>query len=636
MSKITENKMDKLLEDIRERSVCKEDIFKPEEQFKAEFFQKVKSSPARTAAKRFTRIYLPIAAAFLICSGICVHFMTTEPNAPAHETLVLPEDKVTSEDIQSKFAETPVNAAIAAPVDAALPPAAAPKAYRAAKRKSAAPVKLSKSAPRAEPALAAPAASEFDYPQRRFSTAEYKTVKERGFSAIWSAPLSTFGADVDTANYTLLRSFLREGNTLPPPDMVRTEELLNYFSYDYKAPGQGRDFHVNFESMDAPWAKERKLLLIGVQAKQLEAKELPPSNFVFLIDNSGSMTSDFPMVIEAMTTLADKLRKCDRISIVTYGGGVNVLLDGGNGTRKELIKRRIRALRADGYTPGGQGIQTAYKLARKHFIKGGNNRVVLITDGDFNVGISSEAGLIDMIKKERRSAIYLSAFGVGWGNFRDNKLKVLANSGNGNYTYLDNVREAKRVMNNEMTGKMFTIAKDVKFQIEFNPAKVAGYRLIGYQMRELAAQDFNDDSKDSGEVGIGHQVTAVYELIMTDAPEAVQKKYLGKTDALKYVQGRGGSSDDILTFKLRYQKPEGNSPSRLMSIELKKLPPPTDNIRWAAAVTEFSLLLRRSEFKGNADFRTLRRRAQKLIGSDNDGKRADFLTLIKAAEDLSK
>ena len=618
MSKITENKIDKLLEDIRNRNVC-EDGFKSEEQFKAEFFEKVKSLPKPAPAKRFVRIYLPIAAAFLVGFGIFMQITPAKKNGVGENNTEAQYD-LPSSNIQC----------IIPPVTVGAVCNSAPKFKKTAVRGIRLPAGSSKFA------ACAPAKHDSYCKQSEFNTAEYKTVKERGFSAVLNEPLSTFGADVDTANYTLLRSFLMGRNILPPPAMVRAEELLNYFNYDYRAPEQGKDFHVNFESMKAPWDPARQVLMVGVQARQVETKELPPSNFVFLIDNSGSMTSVFPMVIEAMTTLADKLRECDRISIVTYGGDVKVLLDGGSGAQKKQVIQQIRALNVAGWTPGGEGIQTAYKLAHKHFIKGGNNRVVLITDGDFNVGVSSEAGLIDMIKKERRSAIYLSAFGVGMGNFRDNKLKVLANSGNGNYTYLDNVREAKRVMNNEMTGKMFTIAKDVKFQIEFNPAKVAGYRLIGYQMRELAAQDFNDDSKDSGEVGIGHQVTAIYELIMADAPKAVQKKYLGKTDALKYTQNRGTASQDLLTFKLRYQKPEGKAPSRLMTIELKELPQATGNIRWAAAVTEFSLLLRNSEFKGNADFRKLRRRAQKLIGKDSDGKRTEFLTLIKAAEDLNK
>lgn len=471
-------------------------------------------------------------------------------------------------------------------------------------------------------------------PQINYNTEEYKHLNEKGFIRSIDNPLSTFGADVDTASYTNVRRFLLKSNRLPPQDAVRIEEFLNYFQYKYPAPQGNARFNVHFESMNAPWAPERKLLLAGVQAKKVEKSALPPSNFVFLIDNSGSMAREFPLVKEAMGTLASQMRPEDRISIVTYGGGVSTLLDGGSGEDKEQVKRKISSLRVGGFTPGSAGIQRAYQLAHQHFIKGGNNRIVLITDGDFNVGVSSESELVDLVEKERSSGIYLSAFGVGYGNYKDNKLKMLANKGNGNYSYLDNPREARRVMVNEMNGKMFTLAKDVKFQIEFNPAQVAAYRLIGYELRELAARDFNDDTKDSGEVGVGHQVTALYELIMNDADAKVKKQYLGNVDTLKYQKSAVGTSPEILTFKLRYQLPEGTRPSRLQTFTVKSLPASADNIQWASAVAEFGMLLRNSEFKGNADYASLRRRAQKFIGDDQDGKRAEFLNMVKVAEDL--
>lgn len=471
----------------------------------------------------------------------------------------------------------------------------------------------------------------------KYNTEEYKHLSENSFTQTLLSPFSTFGADVDSASYTNVRRYLLDQNMLPPNDAVRTEEFLNYFKYDYKKPQEGQLFKVNFESMASPWAPERKLLLVGVQAKDVDRSALPASNFVFLIDNSGSMYKVFPMVIQAMQTLAGELRESDRVSVVTYGGGVEVLMDGASGAEKDKIKDAIGKLSARGYTPGGAGILEAYKLAHKHFIKGGNNRIVLITDGDFNVGVSSESELVKLVEKERQSAIYLSAFGVGYGNYKDNKMKMLANKGNGNYSYLDNVREAKRVMVNEMTGKMFTLAKDVKFQIEFNPARVAAYRLIGYELRKMEARDFNDDSKDSGEVGVGHQVTALYELIMADAPKEVKDKYLGNIDAPKYQSATAATdAKDILTFKLRYQEPEGGSPSRLLTFDLAELPEATENINWAAAVAEFSLLLRDSQFKGNADYASLRRRAQKFLGEDPEGMRAEFLTLVNAAEKLDK
>ncbi len=519
--------------------------------------------------------------------------------------------------------------------DATLGIATAPR--RAVKPRPAAPVNAAEPVNAVWVCPAAPAdnASESAWASTiPLNTEEYKYLKEKGFIQTLSNPLSTFGADVDTASYTNTRRFLLKDNTLPPCAAVRIEEFLNYFQYNYPVPQGDARFNVHFESMNAPWAPERKLLLAGIQAQQVEKSKLPPSNFVFLIDNSGSMDHVFPLVIEAMETLADQLRENDRISIVTYGGEVSTLLDGGSGKNKEAVKQKIRALNADGFTPGGAGIIQAYRLAHKHFIKGGNNRIVLITDGDFNVGVSSESELVDLVEKERNSGIYLSAFGVGYGNYKDNKLKMLANKGNGNFSYLDTVREARRVMVNEMSGKMFTLAKDVKFQIEFNPAKVAAYRLIGYELRELAARDFNDDSKDAGDVGVGHQVTALYELIMNDAEDKVKKQYLGNIDALKYQKSHTVTSSDILTFKLRYQLPEGNNPSTLQNFIVRTLPPSADNIQWASAVAEFGMLLRKSEFKGNADYIQLRRRAQKFLGDDQDGKRTEFLNMVKVAEKL--
>lgn len=632
-----EPKIDEILDTMKNRT-NPEQGFKSTEQFKANFFAKAKleeKPEVKKSAPRFMRFIWATAAAVAVCFGLlCVfeseirNFLSEplidvidvdDPVEVAEEDLVCYRIREVADRVRSDHTRA---------IDMGSKLGGEFTEVVATGFKGKARVGMNSPAYHSvSDRISAPAVN--------FNTEEYKSLTENGFTATTVSPLSTFGADVDTATYTNVRRFLLQQNTLPPKDAVRTEEFLNYFSYDYKTPQGDADFHVNFESMDAPWSPDRKLLLVGVQAKDVETKDLPPSNFVFLIDNSGSMFSVFPMVIQAMNTLADQLRENDRISIVTYGGGVSTLMDGGSGADKEAVKKKISSLCSGGYTPGGAGIVEAYKLAHKHFIKGGNNRIVLITDGDFNVGVSSESELVSMVEKERQSAIYLSAFGVGSGNYKDSKLKMLANKGNGNYFYLDNVREAKRVMTNEMTGKMFTLAKDVKFQIEFNPAKVAAYRLVGYELRKLAARDFNDDTKDAGEVGVGHQVTAVYELIMADAPADVKKKYLGSVDELKYQKKTESTgSEDILTFKLRYQKPEGKDPSRLLTFDLKSLPETTDNIRWAAAVTEFSLLLRNSEHRGNANYKDLRARAQKALGSDPDGKRAEFLTLVKAAEDL--
>ena len=635
-----EPKIDELLDTMKNRTNPQQD-YKSTEQFKADFFAKVKSEEkpeVKKSAPRFMRFIWATAAAVTLCCGLVIAYQQEQTQETQRTGITLTKDTPESvQTIESKQKKTVALAKNAVEEDGAsvhsLPPEPVVMQYSLPAVGGAAGIKRKER--KAIVGMNYSVSDRIPAPAVNFNTEEYKALTENGFTATAVSPLSTFGADVDTATYTNVRRFLLQQNTLPPKDAVRTEEFLNYFTYNYKVPQGDADFHVNFESMDAPWSPDRKLLLVGVQAKDVETKDLPPSNFVFLIDNSGSMFGVFPMVIEAMNTLADQLRENDRISLVTYGGGVSTLMDGGSGADKEAVKKKISSLCSGGYTPGGAGIVEAYKLAHKHFIKGGNNRIVLITDGDFNVGVSSESELVTMVEKERQSAIYLSAFGVGSGNYKDSKLKMLANKGNGNYFYLDNVREAKRVMTNEMTGKMFTLAKDVKFQIEFNPAKVAAYRLVGYELRKLAARDFNDDTKDAGEVGVGHQVTAVYELIMADAPADVKKKYLGSVDELKYQKKTESTgSEDILTFKLRYQKPEGKDPSRLLTFDLKTLPETTDNIRWAAAVTEFSLLLRNSEHKGNANYKDLRARAQKALGTDPDGKRAEFLTLVKAAEDL--
>lgn len=649
-----EPKIDEILDTMKNRTNPEQDC-KSTEQFKADFFAKVKSEEKpeeKKSAPRFMRFVWATAAAVAVCCGLVIAYQQEQTQEAQNAVVPLTTDtnidkkgepKVASaQNAAPKQEKTVALTENAVAEDGALAYSLPPERVvmqNSPGRKSKSRAAMASGGRRVIVGRNSPAyysvSDRIPAPSVNFNTEEYKSLTENGFTATAVSPLSTFGADVDTATYTNVRRFLLQQNILPPKDAVRTEEFLNYFTYNYKAPQGDADFHVNFESMDAPWSPDRKLLLVGVQAKDVETKDLPPSNFVFLIDNSGSMFSVFPMVIEAMNTLADQLRENDRISIVTYGGGVSTLMDGGSGADKEAVKKKISSLCSGGYTPGGAGIVEAYRLAHKHFIKGGNNRIVLITDGDFNVGVSSESELVTMVEKERQSAIYLSAFGVGSGNYKDSKLKMLANKGNGNYFYLDNVREAKRVMTNEMTGKMFTLARDVKFQIEFNPAKVAAYRLVGYELRTLAARDFNDDTKDAGEVGVGHQVTAVYELIMADAPADVKKKYLGSVDDLKYQKKADVTgSDDILTFKLRYQKPEGKDPSRLLTFDLKTLPEATDNIRWAAAVTEFSLLLRNSEHKGNANYKDLRARAQKALGTDPDGKRAEFLTLVKAAEDL--
>ncbi len=467
--------------------------------------------------------------------------------------------------------------------------------------------------------------------QPEFNTEEYKSITANPFLSAKEQSLSTFGADVDTASYANVRRFLQQRNKLPPKDAVRIEEFVNYFSYDYAAPVAGEKFGTTFEMADCPWAKNHKLLLIGLQAQMTEIENLPQSNFVFLVDDSGSMYEYMDLVIQAMTLLAKQLRAGDTVSLVTYGGEVRTLLDGAKASDQETILAALQKLKASGYTPGGAGIVEAYKLAQKHFIKKGNNRIVLITDGDFNVGASSESELISMIEEKRKSEVYLSVFGVGYGNYKDNKLKMLANKGNGNYTYLDNVREAKNAMVNEYSGGMFALARDVKLQVEFNPNKVYAYRLLGYELRKMANRDFRDDTKDAGEVGVGHQVTALYELVMADAADAVKSQVLPNEQALKYQTVSATASEDVLTFRLRYRDIEGDAPATEREFVLKTPPPASDNLAWAACAAEFALLLQDSPYKGTAEYDALRKRAAQLLGDDESGARAEFLTLIHAA-----
>jgi len=472
-----------------------------------------------------------------------------------------------------------------------------------------------------------------------FNTEEYKNYDENRLKLVKDAPLSTFGADVDTAGYANTRRMLRDENRLPPKDAVRVEEFLNYFEYAYPQPPKDGKFATTFEMGTCPWNAQRQLLLVGIQAKSTELANLPPSSFVFLIDNSGSMRDEMPLLRESMTMLAKQMRPQDNIGIVTYGGGAKVLIESATGDDGKKIQAAIEGLTAGGHTPGAAGIKTAYDLAAKNFIKGGNNRVVLVTDGDFNVGVSSESELISLVEKKRETGVYLTAIGMGFGNYKDNKMKMLANKGNGNYIYIDSLREARHALVNEMSGRMFTLARDVKFQVEFNPARVFAYRLVGYEFRKLEDRDFNDDTKDSGEVGVGHQVTVLYEIVMADAPEAVKKEAVGDVDALKYqspvAQAGTAQSNDILTFKLRYQEPEGDAGSKLLEFVLPAQPEATENWGWASAVAEVALLLRDSPNKGNADYAAAIKRAQANVGDDPDGRRAEFLHLAAVARKLA-
>ncbi|MBQ6470426.1 MAG: von Willebrand factor type A domain-containing protein [Victivallales bacterium] len=465
-----------------------------------------------------------------------------------------------------------------------------------------------------------------------FSTEEYRSVTETPFVASARNPLSTFGADVDTAGYTNARKVIMERDRLPEADSVRIDEFLNYFRYNYPAPADGADLRPHFEFADAPWAPGHKLLLVGIQARDIAKDKLPPSHFVFLIDNSGSMCDVMNIVKEAMGMLTRQLRPQDKVSVVTYGGEVRTLLEGSGDAKATLAA--IASLKAEGCTPGGKAIQKAYALAHEHFIPGGNNRIVLITDGDFNVGASSEAGLTSMVEQERGKGIYLSVIGAGCGNYKDNRMKMLANKGDGNYIYIDTIAEARRAFTQGLTGQMFTIAHDVKFQLEFNPARVYAYRLLGYELRRMADTDFRDDSKDSGEIGVGQQVTALYEIIPAEAAAEVKSAAIPDAPPLRYSTVAAIGSDELLTFHLRYQQPQGGN-----AVE-QEFPVPTanagENLDWAAAVAEFALLLRNSRFKGNASFQETLKLAKAGLGPDMDDDRLGFIQMVKRASEIKK
>ncbi len=462
---------------------------------------------------------------------------------------------------------------------------------------------------------------------------EYDMFEENVFAEVFMQPLSTFSIDVDAASYTNARRYINDG-MLPPKDAVRIEEFINYFKYDYPQPDGKHPFSITTELSDCPWNRDNRLVHIGLQGKISPARYLPPSNLVFLIDVSGSM-SDYdklPLLQSSFRLMTEKLSKRDRIAIVVYSSTAAKVLDSTPGSEKEKITEAIDRLRAGGSTAGAEGIQLAYEVAEDNFIKDGNNRVILATDGDFNVGISDTDELIRFIEGMRDKGIFLTVLGFGTGNIKDEKMEGLADHGNGNYAYIDNILEGKKVLVNEL-GAMFTIAKDVKIQVEFNPAKVAAYRLIGYENRVLEARDFNDDTKDAGELGEGHSVTALYELQMVGMNETGKRPAV---DPLKYqhavIATDGEFSNEIMTVKLRYKKPDENE-SRLIvhpvddkHVALKKS---SESFRFAAAVAQFGLLLRGSEYAADASFDNVIELAKSSRGSDGDGLRAEFLRLVE-------
>jgi len=471
-----------------------------------------------------------------------------------------------------------------------------------------------------------------------FDREGYDRIVENRFRKVADEPLSTFSIDVDGASFSNVRRILNEGH-LPPHGAVRIEEMINYFHYDYPQPKDEHPFSINTEMTDCPWNTKHKLVMVGLQGLKIPMDDLPGSNLVFLIDVSGSMASPdkLPLVRQSMKLLVDQLRECDKVAIVVYAGNAGLVLPTTGGDQKIAIKDAIDRLEAGGSTAGGAGIKLAYKTAGNSFIKGGNNRVILCTDGDFNVGVSSDDELERMIEEEKKSGVFLTVLGYGTGNYQDAKMQKLSNKGNGNHSYIDNMEEARKVLVTEFGGTMFTIAKDVKLQIEFNPAKVQGYRLIGYENRMLNKEDFNNDKKDAGELGSGHTVTALYEII----PAGIKSDFLESVDKLKYQKTKAdvqSNTRELMTVKFRYKKPDEDKSSLIEhpvideSISINKT---SDNFRFAAAVAQFGLLLRNSEFKQSSSYDAAWKLAKSALGEDKEGYRSGLLKLIRTAQGLA-
>lgn len=468
---------------------------------------------------------------------------------------------------------------------------------------------------------------------------EYKEIAENNFKTVSESPLSTFSIDVDAASYSNMRRYINKGE-LPPADAIRTEELINYFSYDYPQPTGNDPVKITTEVGACPWNVKHRLVRIGLKAKEIPTDKLPVSNLVFLIDVSGSMYGPqrLGLVQSSLKLLVNNLRDEDRVAIVVYSGSAGEKLPSTSGSDKQKIREAIDELTAGGSTAGGAGIKLAYKIAKQNFVKGGNNRIILCTDGDFNVGVSSDEGLEKLIEQERKSGVFLTVLGYGMGNYKDSKMQVLAEKGNGNHAYIDNLQEANRVLVNEFGATMHTVAKDVKLQIEFNPSQVQAYRLIGYESRLLKDEDFNNDAKDAGEMGAGHTVTAFYEVV----PAGIKSDFTGKVDDLKYQKTKPtpaatNNSKELLTVKLRYKALDGNTSKKieqpLIDDNKEKV---SSDFRFASAVAMFGQLLRDSDFKGAATYDKVISLAKTSLDNDEKGYRREFIRLAETAEGLAK
>lgn len=474
---------------------------------------------------------------------------------------------------------------------------------------------------------------------RQSNTESYQDIQENGFKSPVKDPLSTFAADVDAASYSNVRRMINAGQ-LPVKDAVRVEELINYFQYNLKAPTNGDPVNMLTELATAPWNKEHQLLRIALKAKDIPSAKLPASNFVFLIDVSGSMygPNRLPLVKSSLKMLVDQLRDQDQVAIVTYAGSAGVKLKSTAGSQKMTIKQAIDELEAGGSTAGGAGLKMAYQIAREQYKKEGNNRIILASDGDFNVGASSDKDMEDLISKERESGVHLTVLGFGMGNLKDSKMELLANKGHGNYAYIDNISEARKAMVTEFGATLFTVAKDVKIQVEFNPAYVQAYRLVGYENRLLAAEDFNNDAKLGGDMGVGHSVTAIYEIV----PVGVKSSIIGTVDPLKYQENKtsnkGSLNKELATVKFRYKDPDSDKSKlqqMVVSNQSKSMEAASADFQFASAVAEFGMLLRNSDYKQGSSFNALIARAKAAKGKDDEGYRAEFIRMAENARDLN-
>lgn len=476
----------------------------------------------------------------------------------------------------------------------------------------------------------------------------FSTVAENTFRSVADAPLSTFSIDVDSASYSKSRQFLLEANRLPPAGAVRLEEFVNYFDYEYAGPKSDDPFGANLAVATCPWQADHKLVRIALQAEKLDIQNRPKANIVFLLDVSGSMDepNKLPLVKESMRLLVRQLGENDHVAIVVYAGAAGCVLEGTRGDNQKKILGALNRLNAGGSTNGGQGIQLAYDLARDHFVPGGINRVLLCTDGDFNVGLTDTEALVRMVEENAKSKIFLTVLGYGMGNTNDSMMEQISNRGDGIYGFVDNIREARRQMIRQLAGNLMTVAKDVKIQVEFNPAKVQAYRLLGYENRTLAAEDFNDDAKDAGEIGAGHRVTAIYQIVPVGTsgqsePGVDSLRYQSESSTRKSTQEepRGENQDELLAVKLRYKQPEGDK-SKLLIFPLKdrssEFESSDRDFRWAASMVEFGMLLRNSSFRGDASWRGLLERATSAAGISPDADRRECLDMMQRAASLSR